>query len=801
MVKLISRLGLLLGALGLPVAALGAGLGKLTVHSALGDPLRAEIEIVSVRSDELASLQARIAPPAVYKQANIEYQPALASVRAKIETQAGRPVVVLTSTQPITDPFLNVLVELTWTTGAVTREYTFLLDPPAYAASTPAVPEVKQVQPQAPAPQPALQAAPAPSPGPAPVEGTPPPGPTAGTYGPVRRGETLSQIAERTRHPGASLEQMLVALFRSNPDAFMGNNMNRLKTGPILRVPDREQTLAIEQKEAVAEFRAQVASWKAYRDQLAAAAATVDSPAGEGQVAAGRVTAAVEEKGEAEPPKEVLKLSKAEAGASPQGQSLQERIRALEEDNIAKEKALKEAQERVALLEKNIQDMQKLLELKGQPPVPPASEAAKTDASQAKPEPAAQAGAAPQPEAKPETAPAAPAPQSPPQAAAPAAPAPEQPRPQAAPKPPPPPPAEPSLMETLLEQPLYLAGAGAVVVLLLGWGLYARRRQQAQSAIPEETALAEPGIGSAPAPAASQDTATPSTVESTAAGPGALEEVDPLQEADVYLTYRRDAQAEEVLKEALAKTPERPELYLKLLEVYSMRQDKAQFEETARRLQAIAAATPHWEKAVAMGLALDPTNPLYGGTPVPAAPDAGLDTVALTTQGNQAMEVDFDLGGPAQAETPPQKPVSTAGGMGPGIDTSTVDFEITSGVTSGHQEEMSAARGMDESLSVSFDLSGLEQSRTQDSPTGPQESTATKLDFDFSLDLGEPAPVQDTSGEVRDAHWQEVATKFDLAKAYKEMGDKEGAREILQEVLREGDEQQRRDAQALLETL
>jgi pilus assembly protein FimV len=796
-VKLISRLGLLLGALGLPVAALAAGLGKLTVHSALGDPLQAEIEIVSVRSDELASLQARIAPPSAYKQANIDYQPGLASVRAKIETRAGRPVVVLTSTQPITDPFLNVLVELTWTTGAVTREYTFLLDPPAYAAPRPAVPEVKEVRPQEAPPQPAppSQAAPAPSPGPAAtVVAAAPAEPTPETYGPVRRGETLSQIAERTRYPGASLEQMLVALFRSNPDAFMDNNMNRLKAGPILRVPNREETMAIDQKEAVAEFRAQVASWKAYRDQLAAAAATVESPAGEGQAAAGQVTVAVEEKVQAEPPKEVLKLSKAEAGPAPAGQSLQERIRALEEENIAKEKALKEAQERVALLEKNIQDMQKLLELKGQPLVPTAPEAAKTDAAQAKPEPVGQAGGvAPQPKVKPETAPAAPA-----QAAPSTAPAPEQPRQQAAPKPAPPPPAEPSLMETLLGEPLYLAGAGGVVVLLLGWGLYASRRRQAAGAAPEET-LAEPGIGSAPAAVASQEAAVPLSAESTAAGPGTLDEVDPLQEAEVYLTYRRDAQAEEVLKEAIAKTPKRPELYLKLLEVYSMRQDKTQFEETARRLQAIAPGTPHWEKAVTMGLALDPTNPLYGGTPAPAASAAGLDTVAPATERSQGMDVDFDLGGKPQAETPPPRPTLSAERASAGLDTSTVDFEITSGVTAGHHKEMKAARDVDESLSVSFDLSGLEQSRTEDRPAGPQESTATKLDFDFSLDLGEPA--QETPGGAKDSHWQEVATKFDLAKAYKEMGDKEGAREILQEVLREGDEQQRRDAQALLETL
>lgn len=783
MLRSILRSGLFLGALWLPWTGLAAGLGKLTVQSALGDPLKAEIEIVAARSDELASLQTRIAPPSAYKQANIEYQPALAGVRAKIETRAGRPVVVLTSTQPIHEPFLNVLVELTWDGGTVLREYTFLLDPPADVALKPAVPEVKGAEAKAVESPSAL--VPAPPSAPAPQAAARPKA-VPETYGPVKPGDTLSQIAERTRPSGASLEQMLVALFRSNPDAFMGNNMNRLKAGPVLRIPAREEVMAIEQKEAVSEFRAHVANWKAYREQLAGAAAAAEPAAAGGQVAAGKVTAAVEEKGPAaDQPKEVLKLSKAEAAGG--AQTLQERIRALEEESIAREKALKEAQERVAVLEQNIRDMQKLLELRGLPIAPAPSRPAETETAK----PASESAAG---EATVETKPEATAAPPPP------APAPQPPKAEAAPKPaskPDAPPPAPSFMDTLLEEPLYLAGAGGVIVLLLGWVMYAQRRKQAAGA-GETPTVSEAEASTASIETASQSAASTPSPETTAMGPGPIEEVDPLQEAEVYLTYRRDVQAEEVLKEALAKTPGRPELHLKLLEIYRMRQDKVQFEETARRLKAIAEGTPHWEKAVAMGLALDPTNPLYGGKPA-AAPvsDEVLDVASPPAEESQSSGIDFDLSferkeEAAQAEELAQWRTPSS------IDTSTVDFEITPAVTEDRRDGMKAGRDGDESLSVNFELPPLEQSRTTDRP-GTQEST-TKLDFDFSLDLGEQAPPE-ASGGIKDAHWQEVATKFDLAKAYKEMGDKEGAREILQEVLREGDEQQKRDAQALLDSL
>lgn len=792
MPQAILRTVVVLGALFVAVAGHAAGLGKLNLQSALGEPLKAEIDIVALKPGELDSLVARIANPETYKQANVEYQGAVSTIRAKIESAAGRPVLRLSSTQPINEPFLNVLVELAWDQGSVLREYTLLLDPPTFTpprAAAPVTPsaEAKPIeQPRPPPSAPAPQAAPAPAPAPSAYAAAP------DTYGPVTRGETLSGIAERVRHPGASLEQMLLALLRANPDAFVGNNMNRLKTGPVLKVPPRDEVMAIEQRDAVKEFRTQVADWQAYKQSLAGAAAAGAPAAGADRTAAGKVSGAVSERGEGQqPPSEVLKLSKTE-GASVAG--LQDRIRSLEEENVAKEKALREAQERVTALEKNIQDMQKLLELKGQPPGAAPAKPAEPPAAPKPPEPAA----APKP-AEPAPKPAAPAAAPPAPAAQPAPPPAPKPAPPpaakpATPKPPPPPPEEPSFADTLLEEPLYLAALGGLLVLLVGGGLYYARRKKQQAA--EEWAAAEAELDAAatsPAESTSQMFAQPQTPETTAAGPGSMDEVDPVQEAEVYLTYRRDGQAEEVLKEALAKTPNRPEVYVKLLEIYGMRKDKASFESTARKLQAIAGGTPHWDKAVTMGLALDPSNALYGGSPGAGGGGDALDITSPPTQVSaQPANVDFDLGGgAAEAEiedVTKWRPPS-------GLDTTNVDFEVTSGVGEGHHEEMRAASNLDQPLSFE---SGLAERSATGERKAPQESTTTKLDFDFSLDLGEEPATASTGG---DAQWQEIATKFDLAKAYKEMGDSDGAREILQEVLREGNPQQKQQAQELLDSL
>jgi len=210
-----------------------AGLGKLTVHSTLGQPLRAEIELLSVNKDELADITAKLASPDAFKQARIDRVEAMGALRFTVDQRAsGQPVIRITSTSGISDPFLDLLIELNWSSGRLIREYIILLDPPADAK--PAEPaKVATVAPEAPRNG---QAKPAPVPAPVQEEQKPKPAPAPvpaqpKRYGPVKSGETLRGIAGKLKPSEASLEQMMVGLYQANKGAFSEQNMNLLKRG------------------------------------------------------------------------------------------------------------------------------------------------------------------------------------------------------------------------------------------------------------------------------------------------------------------------------------------------------------------------------------------------------------------------------------------------------------------------------------------------------------------------------------------------------------------------------------------
>lgn len=313
-----------------PWVAYAAGLGKLTVLSTLGQPLSAEVDLVSVQKDELSTLVARIASPDAFQQANMQYSPALIGVRMTIERRSdGKPYIRIVSTRSINDPFLAILIELTWAQGRLLREYTALIDPPGYAptqspvtppvaAATPITPPVApEASPIAPTPQPE-GAAPAPAAKPAPKtaagrSAAPAAAPAAGTgseYA-VKRGDTLARIAAGVKPEGITLDQMLVSLYRNNTEAFSGN-MNRLKTGTILRVPEKERIAETAPAEATKEVRVQSSNWNAYRMKLAEAAGSAPASDTTKSAASGKITTAVEDKAAGrEAPKEVLKSLKA----------------------------------------------------------------------------------------------------------------------------------------------------------------------------------------------------------------------------------------------------------------------------------------------------------------------------------------------------------------------------------------------------------------------------------------------------------------------------------------------------------
>lgn len=930
--------------------AYAAGLGKLTVLSALGQPLRAEIELTSVSKDEIGALTAKLASSETFRQANIDFNPALTSLRFSIEQRGSKQFIRMTSAQPLNEPFVDLLLELSGPNGRLVREYTFLLDPadlrttqsaqvapaPVAGSNTSRPQQAIRSETRSYAQNPPQEAAPRPSRPPVsqPVEAA---GNEQGGEYQVRRGDTLSKIAGQVKPNGVSLDQMLVALYQANPDAFAGENMNRLKSGQILSVPGADVARSISTTEARNVVVAQAADFNQYRSRLAGqvAGATPQKSLEAKQSAGGKITAKVEEQSSpASESKDKLTLSNA---AAAQGSSADKAAggTASAEDRIAKEKAIAEANARVKELERNVTELQKLLEVKNKslaeqqqqadatkaesPATPSAAEPASSP-TQVASAPAEAAPAAEPTEVKAEQAATPPAP---PAAANPPAPA-------AKTAPVTPPAPEPGFVDSLTDNPLLLPGLGALLVALGGLGIYRARRQKQSkqfedSIITDSSLKANSLFGST----GGQSVDTNNSVFNSSFSPSASQldtnEVDPVAEADVYIAYGRDAQAEEILKEALRTQPDRNAVRVKLLEIYSNRKDLRAFEVMATELYGLTKGEgDEWAQAAALGVAIDPNNPLYAsgkkdqGEPsnlvAPTQPldEQGLVTLLSTTQtdvpSNDAVEleadtsyfsntaladekpleplpplepaselevapeatatkesneIDFDLDGmqdiavpntiprPASAEPPaelasidfnfldePQvqsgpaeEPVAEA--MPESLDDNESGSEAKSEQEAEAQpvssipdlgfaldditaEEKPAVEPAAQNISadippLDFNIPGLDNAEPSAvEPKAKEESSPLDFDLsDISLELPPSQPegkldlasvVDNEFGleDVSGASSAEMATKLDLAIAYQEIGDKEGARELLDEVMKGGTPEQSEKAKSLL---
>ena len=429
--------------------AAALGLGRLTVESALGETLKAEIEVTSISREEASSLKLSVAGPDAYRAAGVDYNAVLSGTHVQIVKRPdGRSVLRVTSDRAVLEPFIDVIVEANWSSGRLVREYTMLFDPPGAHVAQAAPPAAAPVI--SPAPAAPMAAAPKPMPASRPAPAEPPrvaaaPSPAAaGTGAPsgevrVRSGDTLTGIASRTQMPGISLDQMLVSLFRGNPRAFMGENMNRLKAGAVLSVPSAEVAGKLSSQEAREIIVAQSADFGAYRRRLAGSAdrggRTVTRAPGQGSGAGpGRAIAS------RRPRRRRIELKLTQGGVKASAP----------EARVSKETESKDTKARLAELSRNVDELKKL---------------------QNAASPTAAAGPAPAPAEKPNGAAptvVAAAPPAP-------APAPTMPKPAAAPKPAAP--EEPGLLDSLLDNPLLLPAAGVLVALLAGFGLYKLRRR------------------------------------------------------------------------------------------------------------------------------------------------------------------------------------------------------------------------------------------------------------------------------------------------------------------------------------
>ncbi|HQZ01903.1 MAG TPA: FimV/HubP family polar landmark protein [Thauera sp.] len=764
----------------IPLGSQAAGLGQINVFSGLGQPLRAEIQ-VNATPQELQSLMASMGSADAFRRANIAYSAAAAAIRVSVDARASRPVIRLSSDRPINDPFVDLLVELNWANGRIAREYTFLLDPVDLAAARPLAAAVNAPAAPLARPQAPLAARAALAPRAAPQAYT------------VRRGDTLNRIATANLAPGVTLDQMLVALYRANRDAFDGQNINRLRAGEVLAIPAADAARGIDVTEARREIRAQSADFDAYRRELATATAR-RAPTPQiavEQQSAGRIVPRVEESQAPADAGDQVRVSRSQPEATVAAADPGDRLQALEEELAAREKALEEATARLAQLEASVRDMQKLLEVRSGTLAQLQQQAPATEASTPAPSSTAPAASATPaavvqaPEPMPAPPPEAPAAASATEAAAPPAMAPAATEaasvaePEAAPpkravrRPPPPPlPSEPTLVESMMGDTAVVAGGAGVLALLLAYlGIKLRQRRKQQPA-EGESLLGPDGRGVfASTGGQSVDTGASSILQTdfsqaSLSAIDADEGVDPVAEADVYIAYGRDAQAEEILHDALKADPTRGAIYLKLLEICSQRRDLRQFETVATELFAHTNGQgSDWEKAAALGRKLDADNPLYAEarsaddalappTEMPAAAVAsvasGATAGAAAAFGAQAREADAQ-GAAVSLDSGAEQPASLAdldftssGSIEPSQsqmrDTWTVPGDL-------RQFAGDSGAGSDSELpDIDQALAAIEAAEA------PDLEIATQFDvsaIDFELDLGdEEAAPQALSQEV-----------------------------------------------------
>jgi pilus assembly protein FimV len=837
-----ARVALSSVALAALVAATGnawaLGLGRLNVQSALGETLRAEIDLSSLSPDEESSLKVRIAPPESYRAQGVDYNSVLTSTQVSIARRSdGRPYLRVTSDRAVQEPFVDVILELTWSSGRLVREFTLLLDPPQSRIAPPA----QAAAPTAPQLSAAPQATPTPAPAPSTVTAAPiapqaaapvaRPAPSSrGTVqssrapaaalpsGPddykVREGDTLYRIAKQSQRAGVSLDQMLVALFRGNPSAFMGDNMNRLKAGAVLSVPSSEDANAVSTADAREVIRAQSADFGAYRQRLAGNVPTTKAEDSARQ-AKGKVTASVDDTKQAAtttPDKLTLAQGSVKAGTT--------------EAKASKDAEKKEATERIKELAKNVEDLKKVQEgAAGKTAAAPAQPApAAAPAAPVVPPPVVEAKAPPPAPAIPPPAPATTVAQAPvvepPKVEAPVTPSVSLPAPAAsepaaappvaaasapAPRPVPPKPAtppvqaeEPGLLATLMDHPMAMPGAIGLVVLLVGLALYRLRgrlrKDNGETSFLESRLQPDSFFGASGGQRVDTRDATgqSSSMSYSLSQLDAIGDVDPVAEADVYLAYGRDLQAEEILKEAMRGNPDRLAIRTKLLEVYAKRRDTKGFELLATQLYSLTKGEgDDWAKAQELGRQIDPENQLYAPGGAPAANVVG--------DGGRIIE-------PLGASTMPQSIMPSTSGFPPSaIDSMSPDTRGTIPPPD---------------LDLDLDLGTMPQSarggRSTATPKPAVDLDAISLDLNApsapvplssggagkpTLDFGDFTLPAQPSGHGAFDENDPLARKLELAEEFRQIGDMEGARDLLEEVVAKAGGALKTKAQSMLDSL
>lgn len=861
---------------GIPGTARAVGLGKIHSKTRIGQPFEARIPITGISADNLQGLQVELGSQKDYQHAGISEPDYLFSLKFDVKQEPSGPYILVTSPKPIKLPFLNLIVRVSWPSGEVTRQYTVLLNPPVFAAgsgsggqhisapthastsvasqpveqqktppaqpveskpSTPAQPtphpqpvkspasQPEQQQPQAtqqPQQQSAAQQQPVQQAGTVATPQSTQPSPP-NRYK-VQHGDTLWGISRQMHAAnGVSVNQMMVAIYRSNPHAFRGN-INRLQAGRVLTMPSRSQIAQVTAEEATRMVARQNSEWHAAKSSPQVASTGHQGQTGSGQ--AGTTTAAG-----------AGSVASAEQQAGSQA---------------GQQATAPATQGHVVLTTPTVTTA-------GTVAATPGSASAGATAGAAAAGGKAVASATTATAAEGSRVAGAAAPATPASAGGPmkvqnnamagmaAATASHAASKQA--------PAKQAQAPTAgnnahsvntggngqasasglmywLQRPTGWIIIGAIVLILLALLLLlmrrrtnaggggrakgaddaARGRGDGHDAGPEPSGDIEEGIpheaetdaGSAEKQAEAGREDEDLGIRTYIGGPSLdVNKVDPVEEADLHLGFGDYGKAAEVLREAMSGEPERAELRRKLLDVYFAAGDGEAFASEAATYRKDADAGD-WEEVAVMGRQLRPNDDLFAEAPQRAAPresgggeldlggagdpgeasdflDINLDKLSVDAEGDQSdfertmdeLSTFIETYVPASSEPPvalqlpPEEREENSGGKASGEETS-----------GGDGEEDTTADPGDAPLEFTLD--------DEDLPS-PRAASTTDAESGEAEEAGEPEDLVDT--------------KLDLARAYIDMGDGDSARSVLEEVIDEGDEHQSSEARQLMEGL
>jgi len=823
----------------MPFQSQALGLGSISTKSMLNEEFDAEIKLLSVPMGELDGVKVELASSEAFEKAGIDRSYILSRLRFTTERKDnGEAVIKVYSNELIQEPFLNFLLEVNWPKGRMVREYTVLLDPPlttrkkskpvSTASSSSSNVGQSTYTPKSSYPATQVQT----------KSSSMSSSADASEYGPVKRNETLWTIAERYSGEDASVYQMMLALLEENPQAFSDNNINTLKAGSVLRIPSLEQVTAISKEDARRISDQHYVDWKNSLTTVKAVSApepavepeNVDKPKAE-------VAIKADEASESTAEDAVLKLSGSEAaglegdaGAVAKDQELTEELISAQEKVVSSQGEVQDLMSRMSLMEQQLTDMQRLLELKDEQlaRLQSSNESLVSEAEQSR-------AALEQAQQEMTSAPVSqPAPQ--PVVVE------KKPKPQSEMD------KVNGVIDLIMSSATLMGIVVAIFVVLIAllWAAFSRRK----SSEDESPVISPVADQKAPVAAtAAASTAAAAAVASTPAfatqapeeKPQQEEELsflkeftagdmdsfvdletgesDPIAEADVYIAYGRYDQAETMVSQALEAEPGNRGLQSKLLEIFYANKDTGKFNALANEMHAAGAESDdpeNWNRIKLMGVDMDPENPLYQDAMDAASLDVSdsLDLAddlddALTELESQ-MSADPDLADLPDADAGLNELDLTddvAESVAEEVEDLSLEIEAPEDdvismdeLDLPEEDEIQQLGDDDNEASLSelaaeleaFDLDALNTDSLDISDT---DVPATDINFDDDLLMGDDM-LDELSTSLDDV--DDVATKLDLAKAYMEMGDNEGARGILEEVVEEGNDGQKHEAQKLI---